>query len=68
MIDHNTRADFMTYPNDHPFSPNYKGRIAHEYCNPRYPNRVQAPRPEAKRKLCAGETAAGKVLRKIMER
>ena len=58
----------MTYPDNHPFSPNYKGRIAHEYCNPRYPNRAQPPRAEAKRKLCAGETAAGKALRKIMEK
>lgn len=53
-----------TYPDNHPFSPHYRGKIAHEYCNPRYPNRAQAPRPEAKRKLCAGETKAGKILRK----
>ena len=58
----------MTYADNHPFSPNYKGRIAHEYCNPRYPNRVQPPNADTKRKLCAGETAAGKALRKIMER
>jgi len=54
----------MTYADNHPFSPNYKGRIAAEYLNPRYPNRVQPPQPEAKRRLCAGETKAGRVLRK----
>lgn len=53
-----------TYPDNHPFSPHYRGKIAHEYCNPRYPNRAQTPQPESKRKLCAGETKAGKILRK----
>jgi len=46
----------------HPFSPNYRGRIAHECCNPRYPNRVQPPKPDAKRRLCAGEVPKGKAL------
>jgi hypothetical protein len=57
----------VTYPHNHPFSPHYRGRIAQEYCNPRYPNRVQPPAPETKQKLCAGETPAGKVLRRIMD-
>lgn len=38
-------------PHDHPFSPHYTGRIAAEYCSPRYPNRVQPPSPATKRRL-----------------
>lgn len=47
-----------TYPHDHPFSPHYEGRVAKEFCAPRYPNRVQPPKPEVKRRLTPGEAPA----------
>jgi hypothetical protein len=52
------------YPDNHPFSPHYVGRVAAEKMKPRYPNRVQPPKPETKRKLQA-VSQKGKSLRPL---
>lgn len=33
----------IVYKDNHPFSPNYRGKIAAEFSTPRYPNRSHPP-------------------------
>jgi hypothetical protein len=43
----------------HPFHPDYQGKIAAEYANPRYPNRVQEPSAKVKAIFSLELTAKG---------